>query len=167
MTQVLISIGSNKNNPQLQIETAFTMLNERFENVRMSSLYLTEPVGGIPQSEFINAAIRLDTQLNAHELLQALMEIERQAHRDRSMEIPNGPRSLDLDIILFGDEVLAESDLVIPHPRFRDRRFVLEPMHAIAPEVIDPVSNMSISQLLAKCTDINWVKKMEEELLTQ
>ena len=81
MTQVLISIGSNKHNPQLQIERAFSKLNERFENVRMSSLYLTEPVGGIPQSEFINAAIRLDTQLNAHDLLQFLMDIERQADR--------------------------------------------------------------------------------------
>jgi len=167
MTQVLISIGSNKHNPQLQIERAFSKLNERFENVRMSSLYLTEPVGGIPQSEFINAAIRLDTQLNAHDLLQFIMDIERQAHRNRSMEIPNGPRSLDLDIILFGDEICSQPDLVIPHPRFRDRRFVLEPMQAIAPEVIDPVSNKSISQLLAECTDLNWVKTMEAELLTQ
>ncbi|MBC8376954.1 MAG: 2-amino-4-hydroxy-6-hydroxymethyldihydropteridine diphosphokinase [FCB group bacterium] len=167
MTQVLISIGSNKQNPQHQIETAFLRLNQRFDNVRMSSLYLTEPVGGIPQDSFINAAIRLDTQVSAHELLQFLMVLEHQAHRNRAQEISNGPRSLDLDIILFGDEILSESDLVIPHPRFRDRRFVLEPMQVIAPEVIDPVSQKSISQLLDECSDRNWVKEMEEEILTQ
>jgi len=167
MTQVLLSIGSNKHYPQLQIETAFSSLCRCFDNVRMSSLYLTEPVGGIPQDSFINAAIRLDTQLSTHELLQFLMELERQAHRNRSQEIPNGPRSLDLDIILFGDEILSETDLVIPHPRFRDRRFVLEPMQEIAPEVVDPMSGKSISLLLDKCTDMKWVKKMEEELVTQ
>ncbi|NQT64437.1 MAG: 2-amino-4-hydroxy-6-hydroxymethyldihydropteridine diphosphokinase [Candidatus Marinimicrobia bacterium] len=167
MTQVLISIGSNKHNPQLQIETAFSSLNQRFDDVRMSSLYLTEPVGGITQDAFINAAIRLDTQLSAHELLQFLMDLERQAHRNRAQEISNGPRSLDLDIILFGDEILSDSDLVIPHPRFRDRRFVLEPMQEIAPEGIDPISQKNISQLLDECTDTNWVKEMEEVLLTQ
>ncbi|MBL7025381.1 MAG: 2-amino-4-hydroxy-6-hydroxymethyldihydropteridine diphosphokinase [Candidatus Marinimicrobia bacterium] len=167
MTQVLVSIGSNKNNPQRQIELAFTRLQERFKNAIMSPLYLTEPVGGIPQDAFINAAIKLDTQLNAHELLHILMDIEHQAHRNRDTDIPNGPRNLDLDIILFGDEILSESDLEIPHPRFRVRRFVLEPMCDIAPEVIDPVSKNSISQLLAACADNNWVKDLEVELLAQ
>jgi 2-amino-4-hydroxy-6-hydroxymethyldihydropteridine diphosphokinase len=166
MTQVLISIGSNKNIPQLQIETAFSKIDQRFDNVSMSSLYLTEPVGGIPQDSFLNAAIRLDTQLNAHELLQFLMDLEHQAHRNRAQEISNGPRSLDLDIILFGSDILSEADLEIPHPRFRDRRFVLEPMQEIAPESIDPISQKSISQLLEECTDMNWVKEMEEELQT-
>ncbi|MBC8194091.1 MAG: 2-amino-4-hydroxy-6-hydroxymethyldihydropteridine diphosphokinase, partial [FCB group bacterium] len=140
---------------------------ERFKNAIMSPLYLTEPVGGIPQDAFINAAIKLDTQLNAHELLHILMDIEHQAHRNRDTDIPNGPRNLDLDIILFGDEILSESDLEIPHPRFRVRRFVLEPMCDIAPEVIDPVSKNSISQLLAACADNNWVKDLEVELLAQ
>jgi len=167
MTQVLVSIGSNKNNPQRQIELAFTRLQERFKNAIMSPLYLTEPVGGIPQDAFINAAIKLDTQLSAHELLHILMDLEHQAHRNRDTEIPNGPRNLDLDIILFGDEILSESDLEIPHPRFRARRFVLEPMCDIAPEVIDPVSKNSISQLLTACADNNWVKDLEVELLAQ
>lgn len=167
MTHVLISIGSNKNNPQLQIELAFTRLNERFKNARMSPLYLTEPVGGIPQNAFINAVIKLDTQLSAHELLHFLMDLERLAQRDRDIEIPDGPRNLDLDIILFGSEIVSDPDLEIPHPRFRDRRFVLKPMADLAPEVIDPVSNNSISQLLAVCTDKNWVKDLDIELVAQ
>jgi 2-amino-4-hydroxy-6-hydroxymethyldihydropteridine diphosphokinase len=166
MTQVLISIGSNKDNPQLQIETAFSKIKQRFNNVSMSSLYLTEPVGGIPQDSFLNAAIRLDTQQRAHELLQYLMDLEHQAHRNRDQEISNGPRSLDLDIILYGSEILSKPELEIPHPRFRDRRFVLEPMQEIASESIDPVSQKSISQLLDECTDMNWVREMEEELQT-
>lgn len=167
MTQALISVGSNKNNPQLQIENAFTSLNEQFENTRMSSLFLTQPVGDIPQDAFINAAIRLDTPLNAHELLQSLMNLERSAQRDRNNEIPHGPRTLDLDIILFGDEIHSESDLILPHPRFRERRFVLEPMREIAPEAIDPVSKMSIAQLLDACADTNWVKDLAGEQLAQ
>jgi len=94
------------------------------------------------------------------------MDLEHQAHRNRDQEISNGPRSLDLDIILYGSEILSKPELEIPHPRFRDRRFVLEPMQEIASESIDPVSQKSISQLLDECTDMNWVREMEEELQT-
>jgi 2-amino-4-hydroxy-6-hydroxymethyldihydropteridine diphosphokinase len=165
MTQVLISIGSNKNNPQRQIEIAFTRIKDRFRNARMSPLYLTEPVGGIPQDAFINAAIQLDTKQSAPELLEFLMSLEHQAHRNRREDIPNGPRTLDLDIILFGDEKISEPDLHIPHPRFRERRFVLRPIHDIAPTAIDPVSKHTISELLDACLDTSWVKELEGELL--
>ncbi|NQV43009.1 MAG: 2-amino-4-hydroxy-6-hydroxymethyldihydropteridine diphosphokinase [Candidatus Marinimicrobia bacterium] len=165
MTQVLVGIGSNKNNPQHQIELAFTRISERFKDAKMSPLYLTQPVGGIPQASFINAAIMLDTQLSAREVLDILMDLEAQAHRKRANEIPNGPRNLDLDIILFGNVILTDPDLTIPHPRFRQRRFVLQPMCDLTPELIDPVSKNSISQLLDACTDENWVRPLESELL--
>jgi len=161
MTQALLSIGSNMNHPQLQIETAFARLKEHFEHAKMSSLYLTEPVGGIPQADYINAAIQIDTQGSAQELLEILMTLEGQAHRNRVNQTPNGPRNLDLDIILFGDEIVAGSDLTIPHPRYRVRRFVLEPLCEIAPEAIDPHSKQSIAQLLAVCPDENWVKHLD------
>ncbi len=167
MTQVLISIGSNKNNPQHQIDLAFTRIKHQFGNAALSPLYLTEPVGGIKQDAFVNGAIKMETQLGAREVLSLLMDIEREAHRDRENEIPNGPRNLDLDIILFGNEIISESDLRIPHPRFRDRRFVLQPLHDIASEHTDPVSKNSISQLLAVCTDTSWVKELKTELLAQ
>ena len=166
MTVALISIGSNQNNPQFQIETALSKIQKQYGNASMSSVYWTEPVGGIPQDAFLNAAIHLETQGSARELLNDLMEIERQAQRDRTSETPNGPRNLDLDIILFGDEVISESDLEIPHPRFRSRRFVLEPMNEIAATFIDPVTQNSISDLLEKCNDTNWVKPMVEDVLT-
>ena len=165
MTHVLLSIGSNKNNPQQQIKTALANLNQRFEHVRMSYLYLTEPVGAVIQEPFINAAISLETHLSAEKLLNYLMEVEQQASRNRELEIPNGPRNLDIDIILFGDTILTEPALTIPHPRFRARRFVLEPLNEIAPESIDPVTRKRIHILLDACLDTSWVKPLEEELL--
>lgn len=164
MTQALVSIGSNMNHPQLQIETAFARLKEHFDHVLMSSLYLTEPVGGIPQDDYINAAIQIETQQSAQELLLILMTLEEQAHRNRANQTPNGPRNLDLDIILFGDEIVSGSDLTIPHPRYRERRFVLEPLCEIAPEAIDPQSQQSISRLLELCTDENWVQILDEKV---
>ncbi len=166
MTRVLLSIGSNKSNPQHQIERAFAKLTEHFEDAVMSRPYLTEPVGGISQEAFINAGIQFDTQLNAYELLELLMDLEHQAHRNRYTDIPNGPRNLDLDIILFGDEVLSSEKLEIPHPRFRERRFVLEPINELAPEALDPISRQSISQLLSACQDLSWVKLLDKEHAT-
>ncbi len=163
MTQVLISMGSNKSNPQFQIQRAFQSINERFQGAQISSMYLTEPVGGIPQDPFVNAAIGLETSGTAYDLLRFLLTIEQDALRDRTLEIPNGPRTMDLDIILFGQEIIKDSELKVPHPRFRERRFVLEPLQEIAPTAIDPLSRKSITQLLNECTDVSWVKPLDEE----
>jgi 2-amino-4-hydroxy-6-hydroxymethyldihydropteridine diphosphokinase len=164
MTRVLISIGSNQNDPKSQIYSAFNELEHKFEDVTLSDLYLTEPVGTDSQTPFINASIVLDTSLNASSLLHYLMEMEQRAGRVRNIEIQNGPRNLDLDIILFGEEVWSESQITIPHPRYSQRRFVLEPAATIAGDMIDPSSHKQISQLLDECTDQNWVKILTEEV---
>jgi 2-amino-4-hydroxy-6-hydroxymethyldihydropteridine diphosphokinase len=96
---------------------------------------------------FLNAAAVGDATLPAHQILEALLAIERERGRDRPY--PNAPRTLDLDLILYGDSRIDEAGLVVPHPRFRERRFVLEPLAEIAPALRDPVSGKSISELLA------------------
>ncbi len=114
-----------------------------------SSLYSTAPVGFADQPRFLNAVIALDTNLSPRDLLNALLAIERDFGRDRSASIPNGPRSLDLDILLYGELTVSEPGLEIPHPRLAQRAFVLVPLNEIAPQVLDPRSGCTIAQLSA------------------
>ena len=100
------------------------------------------------QPAFLNAAATGDTTLTAQALLAALLEIERAAGRERPF--PGAARTLDLDLILFGSTILQEPELTIPHPRFRERRFVLEPLAAIAPDLRDPVTSLTVAQLLTR-----------------
>ncbi len=106
------------------------------------------PVGGSgPQAIYLNAAAAGDTTLTPRALLDALQAIEQERGRERPYV--NAPRTLDLDLILVGDAVLEEPGLVVPHPRFRERRFVLEPLAAVAPDLRDPVSGKTVAELLA------------------
>jgi len=113
-----------------------------------SSLYSTAPVGLPHQPRFLNAVVVLQTSLAPDRLLHALNTIEREFGRDRSAGVSNGPRTLDLDILLIGDLIVSEFDLQIPHPRFAERAFVLIPLNEIAPGLRDPRSGSTVSQLL-------------------
>ena len=115
-----------------------------------SSLYSTEPVGYAAQPRFVNAVLALEWDLSARALLDALMRVEREFGRDRVNAVPNGPRTLDLDILLFGDCVMDEPGLRIPHPRLAARAFVLEPLSEIAPEAVEPRNGATIAELLRK-----------------
>lgn len=123
-----VGIGSNMNDPVLQVAKALRELEElpRTRLVRSSSFYETEPVGLAAQSRFINAVAAIDTALQPRELLDGLLEIERRHGRIRSVK--NGPRTLDLDILLYGHRIIHEEGLTIPHPRLHERAFVLEPL---------------------------------------
>ncbi len=114
-----------------------------------SSLYSTEPVGVADQPRFLNAVIALETDLAPHPLLHALLAIERSFGRDRSGSLPNGPRTLDLDILLYGDLILAEPGLEIPHSRLTKRPFVLIPLAEIAPDLPIPPIGLTPVELLA------------------
>jgi 2-amino-4-hydroxy-6-hydroxymethyldihydropteridine diphosphokinase len=118
--------------------------------LRRSSLYSTEPIGFAAQSRFFNAVIALETSLPPQSLLNALLQIELEFGRDRASGFQNGPRTLDLDILLFGNVIISEPDLEIPHSRLAERAFVLVPLNEIAPLVIDPISGATVAQLLKR-----------------
>ena len=117
----------------------------------VSHFYQTEPVGGVPQDDFYNAAARIATTLPPLELLDALKKIE----VERFHRVPSGhwgPRSMDLDILLYGDLVLAGERLAIPHPRLAERRFALQPLADIDPSLMHPSLGRTIAELLASLT---------------
>jgi 2-amino-4-hydroxy-6-hydroxymethyldihydropteridine diphosphokinase len=116
---------------------------------RRSSLYSTEPVGFAEQPRFVNAVIALETELEPRELLEGMLAIEQEFGRDRATGFANGPRTLDLDILLFGDQEICEPDLDIPHPRLAERAFVLFPLSEIAAEVVVPGCKKTVGALLA------------------
>jgi 2-amino-4-hydroxy-6-hydroxymethyldihydropteridine diphosphokinase len=101
-----------------------------------------------PQPRYLNAAVVGDTDRTPRELLGVLLAIERERGRDRPF--PGAPRTLDLDLILFDHRVIDEPDLVVPHPRFRERRFVLEPLAEVAPDLVDPVTGATVRELLER-----------------
>jgi 2-amino-4-hydroxy-6-hydroxymethyldihydropteridine diphosphokinase len=122
----------------------------RVEVVRVSRAYETDPVGPPGQGPYLNAAATLRTDLPPERLLAAFLEVERAAGRDRSTEPRNGPRTLDLDLLLDGATVLDRPGLTIPHPRLRERGFVLIPLAEIAPDAIEPVTGESVQSLLLR-----------------
>lgn len=148
----LISLGSNLGDRKAILDGAITALRETPGILvhSVSSHHETEPVGGPPgQGLFLNAAAELETTLSSRELLHALQAVE--AYFGRVRTVRWGERTLDLDLILFGDAVIDEPDLIVPHPRFTGRRFVLAPLAEIAPKAVDPTSGMTVAQLLAVC----------------
>ncbi len=147
-----IALGSNLDNPKMQIQDAFAELDE-IENTRLlqtSSLYASAPWGYANQPDFVNAVASVETELPARRLLEELLKIETWHGRERSF--PNSPRTLDLDIALYGDEIVDEESLKIPHPRMHERAFVLVPLAEIAPELVIPGQGV-LAKLLERCSD--------------
>jgi 2-amino-4-hydroxy-6-hydroxymethyldihydropteridine diphosphokinase len=147
-----IGLGANlpspAGSPQATLAAAVARIASLGRMVARSSLYSTAPVGLEDQPRFLNAVVALETALKPRELLAALLAIEHEFGRDRSAGIANGPRTLDLDILLFDDLVVSEPDLKIPHPRLQERAFVLVPLNEIAPQARDPRSCVCVSQLV-------------------
>jgi len=133
-----VGLGANLGDPRAALRAALEALARLPDTilVRASSLYRSEPVGYASQPEFVNAVAELRTQLGARELLDQLMAIEAGAGRERSFA--NAPRTLDLDLLLYGEQTLEDPALTLPHPRMHQRRFVLEPLLEIAPAAVIP-----------------------------
>ena len=150
MNTAFVGIGANLGDREGTLRRALRLLGDRdgVTVVAVSSLRETAPVGYLDQPSFLNGAARLETELSPRELLGALLDVERELGRDRSG--PRfGPRTVDLDLLLYGGVELDEPRLVVPHPRLHERRFVLEPLAELAPGLVVP-GRGPVERLLAE-----------------
>lgn len=149
MTRVAIALGSNLGDREANLAFGLSALPGFITNLRSSRWHDTAPVG-VPadQPRYLNGVVVGETALSARELLDRLLLIEDEAGRTRPS--PMAPRTLDLDLILFGSQQIQEDGLVVPHPRFRERLFVLEPLAELAPGWVDPGTGQTISALLQR-----------------
>ena len=141
-----LSLGSNVGDREEQLGKAQQRLAALGKIIAVSSYYETEPVEFTGQPWFLNCALALETELGPEELMRSILRIEQEMGRRRIQK--KGPRSIDIDILLFGNLVVNSPELAIPHPAMQDRRFVLEPLAQIAPYACHPVSKRTIRELL-------------------
>lgn len=159
MKKAFLLIGGNVGVRENYLAAARKQIEKNCGAIRQqSSLYQTAAWGMENQSPFLNQALEVETELNADELLQAVLQIEENLGRKR--EIKYGPRIIDIDILLFNDEVIHREGLTVPHPEMQNRRFALEPLNEIASTDIHPVLKKTISQLLQECPDKLDVQKI-------
>lgn len=151
MTRVFIGLGSNLGDREGTLRAAVRQLQglPETEVVRVSTLRDTDPVGYVAQPRFLNGVVEVESGLRPRALLVALLRLERAFGRDRGTVPAQGPRTLDLDLLLYGPEQIDEPDLQVPHPRLHERRFVLEPLAELDPALEVPGKG-SIQTLLAK-----------------
>jgi 2-amino-4-hydroxy-6-hydroxymethyldihydropteridine diphosphokinase len=156
VTGVYVGLGSNVGDRREAIQWAVEALRQTIgvQVLAASSLIETEPVGGPPnQGRFLNGAVELETDLEPEALLDVLQEIEHRLGRTRTVRW--GPRKIDLDLLLYGNRIVATGRLRVPHLRLRERRFVLEPLASIAPDAADPITGLTVRELLERCGEKN------------
>jgi 2-amino-4-hydroxy-6-hydroxymethyldihydropteridine diphosphokinase len=147
VTRVAVALGSNLGDREANLALGVAALAGVLSNLQQSTWHDTEPVGVFEQQpRYLNGVVVGETTLTARALLETLLAIEQQGGRTRRSA--NASRTLDLDLILFGEERIEEPGLVVPHPRFRERRFVLEPLAEVAPGWLDPATGLTVSALL-------------------
>jgi len=151
MERAFVGLGSNLGEREVTLKAAVGRLRglSDVEVKGVSSFRDTEPVGVIDQPRFLNGAVELETELSARALLGVLLELERAFGRDRGAGPPQGPRTLDLDLLLYGTQTIEEPLLTVPHPRLHERRFVLEPLAELDPDLEIPGQG-PVQALLAK-----------------
>jgi 2-amino-4-hydroxy-6-hydroxymethyldihydropteridine diphosphokinase len=155
MPTVFLGLGSNIGDKEKNIDKAIAFISEEYAIKKTSHLYLTEPVGNIKQDWFLNCVIEIQTEVDPKKLLFAIKSIERKLGRTKTVK--NGPRTIDIDILFYGDHVLKTKSLVLPHPSIQERLFVLQPMMDINPDLIHPVFKRSIHDLYH---DRLWAEKV-------
>lgn len=149
LTTAYVGLGANVGDRARNLYEAIHRISTTpgVEGVKLSGLMETAAVGGPPESPpFLNGVLMVTTTLGSHSFLKVLMDIEKQMGRERASKWD--PRVIDLDLLLFGDRIVSSDDLVVPHPMMHQRRFVLEPLAELAPNVVHPMLNMTVSGLL-------------------
>jgi len=157
---VYLSLGSNLGDRRENLERATALLGEIGTVVAISSFYETEPMELAEQPWFLNCAVALETELMPKQLLGRVMALEQAMGRRRGR--PKGPRNIDVDVLLFGNSVIETRDLVVPHAAMHQRRFVLEPLVEIAPDVRHPVFKRTIRELRDALPPGGVVKKLRD-----
>lgn len=158
MNKTYLLLGSNMGNSRQQLAAAIKHISKKIGKVtRQSSLYATAAWGNKKQPDFLNQVIIAETTLTALQAIEVILGIETAMGRVRTTK--NAPRIIDIDMLFFNKEIIAEENLIVPHPHIENRRFVLVPMNELSPNFKHPVSSKTIHQLLLRCPDTLDVKK--------
>lgn len=152
MAAIHLLLGSNIGNRLKQLETAREQVESKIGKItKKSKVYETQPWGENEQDEFLNQALEVETKLKPKKVLEKIAEIEKMMEREETYKW--GPREIDIDILIYEDEMICEMDLTIPHPFLHERRFTLIPLSEIAPDLYHPIMGASILDLLLDCED--------------
>jgi 2-amino-4-hydroxy-6-hydroxymethyldihydropteridine diphosphokinase len=150
---VFLSLGSNLGDRLAFLSQAVSRLGQDLRELRVSSVYETAPMYNTAQPRFLNIVVSGFTRLSPRELLDRALAIEEALGRDRAAGGPKGPRLIDVDLLLYSDRQIAEPDLKVPHPGMRERRFVLEPLLELEPELRDPADGLRLAEALDRLPD--------------
>lgn len=152
MKLVYMGLGSNMGDRRSMLQQALEKLEDpALRRLRTSTLYETEPVGLREQGWFLNLVAEFESDLFPKQLLQRALRVERELGRKRT--VPNGPRTIDIDILLYGQTIMRSEELTLPHPRYSERRFVLAPLAELNPKLRDPITGRSVTEMLATVKD--------------
>lgn len=159
MNVAYLCLGGNIGNRESSINEALEQINQTVgEIISFSSIYETEAWGVTNQQAYLNMCICMNTEFHSHELIKTLLHIEKNLGRERNVYHTYEPRTIDIDILFFNNEIIHNNNLTVPHPRLHLRKFVLVPLNEIAPNYLHPVLNKTIFNLLNDCADTSKVK---------